>query len=98
VTDAELKRTAGQSLPQPVFGGLYPQPRPAGTPECWVLTLEEKAWYEGIFSQCDSNGDGAIAAGKAVAVFTRSGLHRLTLRKVCVRGCAWVCVGVRGCA
>ena len=82
VSDAELKRTIGQSLPQPVLEGLFPQPRPAGTPECWVMTREEKGRYEGMFPQYDKNGDGVIAAGEAVALFTRSGLDRLALKKV----------------
>ena len=82
VTDAELQRSSGQHLPQPVLNGLYPVPRPAGTPELWVLTKEEKARYEAMFPQYDKNGDGVVAAGEAVALFTKSGLDRLTLKKV----------------
>ena len=50
----------------------------------WVMTKEEKGRYEGMFPQYDKNGDGVIAAGEAVALFTRSGLDRLALKKVFV--------------
>ncbi|GLD93747.1 hypothetical protein PINS_up002352 [Pythium insidiosum] len=66
--------------PQPAA----PTPSPMGGPQKgpFAITDEEKARYDGIFQQYDTDRDGFLQGGEAVGLFSKSGLDRMILRDI----------------
>jgi len=65
--------------PLPVFDGV-PAPSPGGG--TFSISQEDQEKYNRIFASTDMDGDGYVTGSEAVALFTKSGLDKGTLKAI----------------
>lgn len=81
--------SGGGALPVPAFEGV-PRPSPpapaasslGGGGPSFSISPDDQEKYNRIFASTDTDGDGFVLGGEAVALFTKSGLEKGVLKSI----------------